>query len=172
MIKKIKVKQIKIGMFIHDMNCSWLNHPFMGRGRSINVTNKHIIEKIHKSVIEEVYIDTEKGLDVSGSIIKEEVDKNILKELMEIAKKDRPEDVRQVSMGEEMFVAKRIKSETMKAVQTVIHDVKLGRQIEKGRIDNQVEEIIFSIFRKNRCEGCCNIDIFFVFVLTCNFKII
>ncbi len=146
MIKKIKVAQIKIGMFIHDLNCSWLNHPFMGRGKSINVTNSHIIEKIHKSVIKEVYIDTEKGLDVAGAVIKEEVDRNIDKELIEIVEK-KPEDIKTVSLGEEMFNAKKIQKETMKAVQSVMNDVKLGRQIEKGRIDDQVEEIIFSIFR-------------------------
>ncbi len=146
MIKKIKVKQIRIGMFIHDLNCSWLNHPFMGSGQSINVTNNQIIEKIHKSVIKEVYIDTEKGLDVTGAVIKEEVDRNILKEMIELVEK-MPEDVKKVSIGEEMFNAKKIQKETMKTVQTVMNDVKLGRQIEKGRIDDQVEEIIFSIFR-------------------------
>ncbi len=80
MIRKIKVDQLKKGMFVHDLNCSWLNHPFMGRGKSIDVTSEQILDKIHRSSIEEVYIDTDKGLDIYEAKIKEEVDRNILKD--------------------------------------------------------------------------------------------
>ncbi|MCK5506077.1 MAG: DUF3391 domain-containing protein, partial [Thermodesulfovibrionia bacterium] len=96
MIRKIKVNQLMKGMFVHDLNCSWLNHPFMGRGKSIDVTSDQILEKIHRSSIEEVYIDTEKGLDIFEAKIKEEVDRNILKDLIDVVEK-KPEDVRQVS---------------------------------------------------------------------------
>ena len=146
MIRKIKVDQLKKGMFVHDLNCSWLNHPFMGRGKSIDVTSDQILEKIHRSSIEEVYIDTDKGLDIFEAKIKEEVDRNILKDLIDVVEK-KPEDVRQVSFNEEIYQAKQIKKETMETVQAVIKDVKLGKQIEKGRIDTSVEDIIYSIFR-------------------------
>ena len=29
MIKKVSVLQLKPGMFIHDMNCGWSEHPFL-----------------------------------------------------------------------------------------------------------------------------------------------
>ena len=61
MIKKIKVKDLRIGMFIHDINCKWLRHPFFGN--SIKVTSEKIVEKIIKYGIEDVYIDTEIGID-------------------------------------------------------------------------------------------------------------
>ena len=29
MIKQIRTDQLKPGMYIHDLNCGWLDHPFV-----------------------------------------------------------------------------------------------------------------------------------------------
>ena len=29
MIKKIAVDQLQPGMYVHDLNCGWLDHPFL-----------------------------------------------------------------------------------------------------------------------------------------------
>lgn len=52
-------------MFIHDMNCSWLKHPFFRS--KVRVANRQMIAKIIEHGIGEVYIDTSKGLDVQQS---------------------------------------------------------------------------------------------------------
>lgn len=76
MIKKIRVEQLTLGMFIHDFNCSWMNHPFLiNRAK---VTNEKIIEKVAKSGIQEVYIDTDRGLDVADAPTEEEVKREIV----------------------------------------------------------------------------------------------
>ena len=36
MIKKIKIKELRIGMFVHDFNCGWMDHPFIKRRLTIN----------------------------------------------------------------------------------------------------------------------------------------
>ena len=44
MIKKIKVEQLKSGMFVHDFNCSWLDHPFLTN--SIKINDEQVVQKI------------------------------------------------------------------------------------------------------------------------------
>jgi len=75
MIKKIKVEQLTPGMFIHDFNCSWMNHPFLVNRTKIK--DEKFIEKVAKSGIQEVYIDTDRGLDFADAPAEEEVMKEI-----------------------------------------------------------------------------------------------
>ena len=65
MIKKIKVEQLKPGVFVHDFNCGWLHHPFL-RNR-VKITTDQDIDKIVKYQIHDVYIDTDRGLDVEDA---------------------------------------------------------------------------------------------------------
>jgi len=76
MIKKIRVEQLTPGMFIRDFNCSWMNHPFLSN--KAKVTNEKIIEKVAKSGIREVYIDTDRGLDVADVSTAEELKREIV----------------------------------------------------------------------------------------------
>lgn len=71
MKKKIKVDQLKPGMFIQDFNCSWFDHPFFGSSKQVK--DKKIIEKIIWFGIREVYIDTDRGLDVFDAVTEEEI---------------------------------------------------------------------------------------------------
>ena len=61
MIKKIKKEDLKVGMFIHDLNCGWMDHSFFRK--RFPLKKEEDLRKIHESGIREVYIDTEKGLD-------------------------------------------------------------------------------------------------------------
>ena len=91
MIKKVSVQQLKPGMFIHDMNCGWMEHPFLTG--SLNVRNGKEIEKIADSGIREVYIDTSKGLDVADAPTETEVKDSIAHE-MEIIRKSQTRRIR------------------------------------------------------------------------------
>ena len=62
MLKKITAQQLRIGMFINDLDCSWLKHPF-----TLNkflIEDAHEIQKIRAALIKSIEIDTSKGLDV------------------------------------------------------------------------------------------------------------
>ena len=71
MKKKIKVEQLRPGMYIDDFNCSWLENPFFSN--SIKINDEETIEKTIDNGIREVYIDTDKGLDVDDAPTEEEV---------------------------------------------------------------------------------------------------
>ena len=44
MLKRIKVSQLQVGMYVHDLDCGWLEHPFF-RSRFMIIDNT-MIEKI------------------------------------------------------------------------------------------------------------------------------
>jgi hypothetical protein len=61
-IKKIPTSQLKVGMYLHKLGGSWLQHPFMRSSFLIEESN--VIKKIYQAGIKEVYIDNEQGNDV------------------------------------------------------------------------------------------------------------
>lgn len=159
MVKKIKVDRLKPGMYIHDLNCSWMVHPFFGS--SLNVKNESIIEKILKFGIREVYIDTDKGLDVEGAVIEEVAkDKNeelkICEDPEEITGADEInfDMIKPVPVEQEILKAKTIREEAIMTVQKAMDDIKSGNKIEKETVVHTVDDILVSILRnKNALSG-------------------
>ena len=62
MIKQIRTEQLLPGMYIHDLNCGWLDHPFVSN--AFQVRDQTTVDKIVNLGIRELYIDTLKGADV------------------------------------------------------------------------------------------------------------
>jgi hypothetical protein len=62
MIKQIRTEQLKPGMYIHDLNCGWLDHSFVSN--AFAVRDQATVNKIVELGIRELYIDTLKGADV------------------------------------------------------------------------------------------------------------
>ena len=93
MIKQIRVDQLKPGMFIHDLNCGWLDHPFLTN--AFHVRDMATVDKIVKLGIRELYIDTVKGADVWEARTQGEVNAELERRLQEIAEKrsERPIEV-------------------------------------------------------------------------------
>ncbi|MCD5412301.1 MAG: HD-GYP domain-containing protein [Thermodesulfovibrionales bacterium] len=142
MIKKVNVDQIKVGMFIHSFDCGWLEHPFFNT--SVKVKNDKMIEKIVKHGIREVYIDTERGLDVVDAPVEEEVKKEIN---IEISKAAETKAAENIPLQEELIRARKIKDNAKQIVKDIMEDIRIGRQIEMEKIDPIVEKMADSIFR-------------------------
>ena len=60
--KKIPVEQIRPGMYIHDVNCGWMDHPFVAS--HFPVRDQATLTKIASLGVREVYIDVSRGADV------------------------------------------------------------------------------------------------------------
>ncbi|RJQ19750.1 MAG: HD-GYP domain-containing protein [Nitrospiraceae bacterium] len=144
MIKKINVKQLKPGMFVHDFNCGWLNHPFLTD--SILVDNERIIEKVLKHGIQELYIDTDKGADVANAPTEEEVRREIQTEITRVVEQEKT-NIHPVPIQEELIRAGEIKKEAKRNIQSLMEDVRLGKQIQVEKTEHVVDEMIDSIFR-------------------------
>ena len=131
-------------MYIHDINCGWLDHPFFGR--SMKVTDEEMADKIVNFGIRELYIDTVKGLDIESAPTKKESDNEIQIEIEKINEIEF-DDIKHVSIGEEILRAKKIRKEAMQAVQLVMNNIKMGGQIHKEAVEYVVKDIIVSLMR-------------------------
>jgi HD-GYP domain-containing protein (c-di-GMP phosphodiesterase class II) len=144
MIKKIDASQLKIGMYIHDLSCHWMDHPFV-RNRFV-VTSEAEIRKVINAGIHDVYIDTGKGLDAPDAPTVQEVRENIERELTGIAA-GQPQPIARVSFAEELTRAKHIKGQANRLVRTVMQDARLGKAIELDHVQPVVQNITESILR-------------------------
>ena len=67
MLKKIRVDQVRLGMHLHALEGAWMDHPFW-KTRFI-IRDAEQLRKLTDSVIKEVWIDPEKGLDVPDEVV-------------------------------------------------------------------------------------------------------
>ena len=144
MIKKIAISQLRPGMYVSDLNCGWLDHPFMVN--QFKVESRDVIEKIRRHGIRQLYIDTAKGLDVAEGVPKAEVKKQIDAGLQALASK-RPEAIKPVRLEEELSQAKLVKAQALDITHNMLEDARLGRQIELEQAEPVVEAMADSVFR-------------------------
>jgi putative nucleotidyltransferase with HDIG domain len=155
MIKKISTQQLKPGMFIHDINCGWMVHPFLTG--TLKIKNDKEIEQIAGCGIREVYIDTIKGLDVIDAPTLTEVNAQIEHQM--IAMVQQTQTIATLSpLHEELKTSRKVHSEANKIISNVMHDARIGKQIELERIDPVVEEMTNTILRnKDALLSLCRI---------------
>jgi putative nucleotidyltransferase with HDIG domain len=144
MIKKIKTEQLKPGMFVHDFNCGWINHPFL-RNRLL-LKHDAEIEQIIEHQIREVYIDTEQGLDADEAPTEQFVEEVIHGELKALA----PEPARKgqaASVAEEARNAKAILQESKRQTQILMDAVRVGAKLDLPHAELVVERMTESVLR-------------------------
>lgn len=146
MIKQIRIDQLKPGMHIHDLNCGWLDHPFLTG--SFHVFDTATVEKVANIGIRTLYIDTLKGADVREAPTQAEVNAELERQLQKIAEKKTDKPVI-VSLKDEAARARRLQSEASKLVRSLMDDVRLGQQIQVDRVEPLVEGMVDSIFRNH-----------------------
>lgn len=144
MIKKIAVSQLKVGMYVHDLSCHWMDHPFL-RNR-LMISSEAEIRNIIEAGIHELYIDTDLGLDVRDAPTAEQARSELEREIVDIAAR-RPATVARVSLREELARAKRVKDQAHQLVRTVMLDARLGKAIELDQVEPVVQNITESILR-------------------------
>lgn len=144
-IKKISVDQLQIGMYVHDLNCPWWDHPYLTSRFRVN--DETTLRELAGLGIRELYIDTRKGADVADAPTQREVDTELGTHLATLAEEAGPEPPVQVSRAEEMPRAVRLHGEANRIVRHMLNDVRLGRQIEMETVDPLVERMVETIFR-------------------------
>lgn len=145
MIKKIDVSDLCPDMYIHDINCGWMEHTFL-RNRFF-VKNQSDINSIVSLGIRHVYIDTSRGLDVPEAPSAEKVHQQLEAEIQNLGKTLKRSVSKQASMHEEIVKARRIFTEACSIVGSVLHDCRLGRQVELEKLEPVITTITDSIFR-------------------------
>jgi len=143
MLKKVDSSQLKVGMYIHDLSCDWMTHPFV-RNRFV-IASQDEINKIVKAGIHDVVIDSAKGLDVQEALSLDEAQAATERELVELAQQ--PARIVRTSLGEELQRAAQIRHQAAGLVRNVMADARLGKAIEIGAVQPVVQNITESILR-------------------------
>jgi len=144
MLKKVKVEQLKPGVFIQSFDCGWMAHPFLFNHKL--VSNEKTIRTIIDWGIREVYIDTEKGLDIVDAPTIVEYRRKVEHKIKDMVK-DIPDEVCQVPVEEEIIHAQEVKKETTRVVENIMDDAREGKDVKPEEALQIVEKIDDSISR-------------------------
>lgn len=145
MIKKVDVSDLKPNMFIHDINCPWIDHPFLRN--SFLVRSDSDIEKIASYGIRQVYIDTERGPDMPEAPSAADVQSQLDSRMQQLGQTLKLVPPPSVSVEKERIQAKHICREASRIVHNVLQDCRLGKQVELEQVEPVVSSIADSIFR-------------------------
>ncbi|QYG05031.1 MULTISPECIES: HD-GYP domain-containing protein [Janthinobacterium] len=144
MLKKVDSSQLKVGMYVHDLSCDWMTHPFV-RNRFL-LRSDDEIRKIVQAGIHDVVIDSGKGLDVQDAPTVAQARAETERELVQIAAAA-PQVVTRVSLSMELARATQVRRQASSLVRTVMADVRLGKAVEIDRVQHTVQDITESILR-------------------------
>ena len=145
MIKLIPITQLQTGMYIHDLNCGWIEHNFV-RNR-FAVGDEATVAKVRALGVHEIYIDTARGLDVADALTHEEAARAVDRKIDAIATDAAPALPR-TALADERQRARGLHRDAHRIVRGMMGDVRLGKQIEIEQIEPLVERIVDSIFRQ------------------------
>lgn len=144
MLRKIKTKDLRLGMHLHELCGSWMDHPFW-RSKFI-LTDPKEIQSLLESPIKEVWIDVSKGLDRAEET-QGPTEKSAVEVLMEAEVAQHARTPRPVSMSEELKRAAMICNKARHAVVSMFQEVRMGKAISSEAAGELVEEISSSIMR-------------------------
>ena len=145
MIKLIPAASIRVGMYVHDLNCNWMEHDFL-RNRFL-VDDEKTIQKIVAIGHREIYIDTSRGVDVA-EVSEPDASEPPEEAPTPVDSTSGVEPQRPIVLGEERQRARKLHAEANRIVHNMMNDVRLGKQIEIEQIEPVVERIMESIFRQ------------------------
>ena len=145
MIKLIPTEKLQPGMFIHDLNCGWMDHNFV-RSR-FAVKTEAVALKVRELGVKEIYIDTARGLDIAAAPSQESQEHQVDEALQALAT-DTAASTPRVSVKHEVERAQQLHGDANRIVRDVMGDVRMGKQIQLEQIEPLVARIVDSIFRR------------------------
>jgi len=155
MLKIVSTKQVRLGMFIHELKGSWIDHPFWKK--AFKLEDSTDLKKLQASAIKEVVIDTSKGLDVLHEVealpVEAKDHENLPPNQLQQAPVETDSSVKPISKvkritsSEERARAKQVISASKKAVTSMFNDVRMGKAIRAEAAMQFVDDIAESVAR-------------------------
>jgi putative nucleotidyltransferase with HDIG domain len=144
-LKRIAVVDLCLGMYIQEFCGSWMEHPFW-KAKFV-LDNAEDLQRIVASGVDEVWIDTAKGLDLpagrhadSEAEVAAQVEEHLL--AIEVAPV-----VARVSLDEEVRRAHKLCGTAKKAVVAMFGEARMGKAIDAAQVTELVEDISASVLR-------------------------
>lgn len=144
MLKRIKVEQLRPGMYLQEICGAWVDHPFW-RNKFV-IRDPEDIRLLRESPVTEVVIDTSKGLDVEP-----ERDENARQAQEEAphpeVRSRRTAPSRPVPLEEEMARAAKLYEQSKGAMLSMFNEARMGKAISSEAANAMVDEISSSVSR-------------------------
>lgn len=143
MIVRIPVKQLRVGMYIHEFCGSWFDHPFLRNAFLLD--SPEDLRDILSTGMKEIWIDTGKGLDVENG----KAEKTVAAEVDNmLARANANRNVtRHVDITQEAVHAVKICAQSKKAISSMFQEARMGKALNATDALPIVEEIFASVTR-------------------------
>lgn len=142
MLKKVDASQLRVGMFIHDLDCGWMEHPFVRSQFLLSCESE--IQKIRDARIHGVVIDCSRGMDVDAPTLAQA---QAATEAEVTALATTATSRVRIFVGEELQRAATVRREAVGVVRTVMQDARLGKAVHLDEVGPVVQNITESILR-------------------------
>ncbi len=141
MLKKIPVSQLRLGMYVHAFEGSWLDHPFW-RTRFLLKTEADLLAIRHGG-IQECWIDVSRGAGPGDAQVPAAVAPAAA------AAPSSPVTLppARVSIAEELQRAHQLRARVHQAVMDVFSDARLGKALDTERCLPLVHDVASSVLR-------------------------
>lgn len=140
MRKRIPLRQLRVGMYLASIDCSWFRTPFL-KHRFLVKTEEQI-ERLRRSNIHAVDIDPSKGLDVTSLPIAEDT-LHTIGLLTSTQAPPAPEAPPSLEMlAQELTVARDARDKLAQSVKAVFGEISKTGAARPGPVNEAVQEII------------------------------
>ena len=150
MLKKINIRDARLGMFIHEICGSWMDHPFWKK--SFPLCEDADFDTLKQCGVKEVWIDISKGLDVEAIVptVTTETEKARVDNTFQLlAKSTKEKAPPRASLQDELVRARKVHAKAAQAVTSMFGEARMGNAIKLEEVGALVEEINQSIARNS-----------------------
>ncbi|MCL1893278.1 MAG: HD-GYP domain-containing protein [Holophagaceae bacterium] len=146
MIKKVKTSNLKVGMYIHDLNVPWLEHGF-AKNRFL-IQDEQQIAKMVQVNISEVLIDTVRGIDEVHSPSMEEAESELMGKMIDVASGSATGS--RTGRGDvPLLESRKVHFEAVKVVSDILGDVRIGKQVNVEQATPVVSNITEAVLQND-----------------------
>jgi putative nucleotidyltransferase with HDIG domain len=149
MLKKIHVDRLRVGMYLHDFDAAWLDHPFWRKGYVI--ADPADLGRVRDSAVREVWIDVTRGIDVAGAaddaVPAAAPPAAAPAAALPAAPPAAAAATRPVDFGDELAQAAGVVRRSLGAVRSMFAELRLGKAIDPEVGATVVGEVVASVWR-------------------------
>lgn len=150
MLKKIKIRDVRLGMYIHEICGSWMDHPFWKK--SFLLSEQADFNTLAECGVKEIWIDISKGLDVAPlvhTVSAETENARVETTFQLLAKTAQDKEPARANLQDELGRARKIHAKAAQAVTSMFNEARMGNAIKVEEVTTLVEEINQSIARNS-----------------------
>ena len=148
MLKRIPVSELRVGMYIEELCGSWMEHPFWRTRFALKETGD--VHRIAESGIQEVWIDTDKGIDSDPqATTRPQAEAEIDRRLLQSAEMESGSTADQVPLAEELERAYAVYARARPIVMSLFSEARMGHAISAETASELVDEIYRSVQRNS-----------------------